>query len=55
MYSNPSQNCYSLLTVQDIIISNPLRSVGVRELETVTLYTVVYGGSRSKTQMYMYL
>ena len=28
------------LTVQDIIMSNPLRSVGVIELEIVTLYTV---------------
>ena len=33
----------SSLTVQDIIMSNPLRSVGVTELEIVTLYAVVYG------------
>ena len=37
----------SSLTVQDIIMSNPLRSAGVRELETVTLYAVVYGGSET--------
>ena len=37
----------SSLTVQDIIMSNPLRSAGVRELETVTLYAVVYGGSEN--------
>ena len=28
-------------------MSNPLRSAGVRELETVTLYAVVYGGSEN--------
>ena len=33
---------YNLLTVQDIVISNPLRSAGVIELETVTLYTGPY-------------
>ena len=37
----------SSLTVQDIIMSNPLRSAGVRELEIVTLYAVVYGGSEN--------
>ena len=39
----------SSLTVQDIIMSNPFRSAGVRELEIVTLYTVVYGGSEKTT------
>ena len=39
----------SSLTVQDIIMSNPLRSAGVRELEIVTLYAVVYGGSEKTT------
>ena len=39
----------SSLTVQDIIMSKPLRSAGVRELEIVILYTVVYGGSERKT------
>ena len=33
------------LTAQDIIISNPLRSPGVKELEIVTLYTVACVGS----------
>ena len=37
--SFPTINNHNLLTVQDIIISNPLRSAGVIELETVTLYT----------------
>ena len=31
-------------------MSNPLRSAGVRELETVTLYTVIRA-SKMKTQM----
>ena len=35
----------SSLTVHDIIMSNPLRSGGVSELEIITSYTVVYGGS----------
>ena len=39
----------SSLTFQDIIMSNPLRSAGVRELEIVTLYAVVYGGSERTT------
>ena len=44
--SNPP-HAESSLTVQDIIMSNPLRSAGVRELEIVTLYAVVYGGSET--------
>ena len=30
-----------------LYMSNPLRSAGVRELEIVTLYAVVYGGSEN--------
>ena len=40
-------------------MSNPLRSVGVTELETVTLDTVVCGGSKGKHNwmyvMYVYI
>ena len=39
----------SSLTFQDIIMSNPLRSAGVRELEIATFYAVVYGGSERTT------
>ena len=39
---------YKVLTVQDIIISNPLKSAGVIELEIVVLYTG--GGSVNKLQ-----
>ena len=41
-----------ILTVQDMIISNPLRSAGVTELETVTLYTGACGRSIICTCMY---
>ena len=37
---------YNILTVQDIIISNPLKLAGVIELEIVVLYTG--GGSVNK-------
>ena len=33
-------------------MSNPFRSAGVRELEIVTLYTVVCGGSEMEAQMH---
>ena len=50
IYSFPPQTYDPLLTVQDIVMSNPLRSAGVTELETVTLYTVIRA-SKIKTQM----
>ena len=52
MYSFPPQTYDPLLTVQDILISNPVRSAGVRELEIVTLYTVIIlsRASKMKTQ-----
>ena len=55
MHSRALENYYLSLTVQDIIISNPLRSAGVRELEIVTLYAVVYGGSERTIQRYNYI
>ena len=33
-------------------MSNPFRSAGVRELEIVTLYTAVCGGSEMEAQMH---
>ena len=39
--------CICILTVQDIIISNPLKSAGVIELEIVALYSD--GGSVKNT------
>ena len=43
----------NILTVQDIIISNPLKSSGVVELEIVVLYTD--GGSVITIKIHMYV
>ena len=48
MYVRSNPLHAELLTVQDIIMSNPFRSAGVRELEIVTLYAIIYGGSERK-------
>ena len=51
MYSFPTQTYDPLLTVHDIVMSNPLRSAGVRELEIVTLYTVIILSRASKLKI----